>query len=496
MPSSQDVAILKGGDVRIFVQDSASPSSPYYYYGCTSLDGPTQDLGEPTPIYCPSSAQRNRWDIVDEVSKAPALGTTDFTQHADRYLRDVWWDLKDRGCTFNVQAVIGRCQTPSDFTQWDSKLLLARTRLTKLALGALSPLAGDNNDAIDMTGSLSFRDFGPIKAISGGEVASAAVVAEVLDGLFSDSLSCGECGVASDGCQKLYWLTTANPGSPGLSSQIVYSLDGGATWASLDIPALGGLSGNRVDDVGSMLVVVSEAKGGHVYQLLSQIDAGTIAWVLSTSGYVAGKSPRCIWSKSPFETYVGAAGGYVYLMTDPTLPVVVISDGSSTTQNLNDIHGYGQVVVAVGGSNAVIKSDNNGETWSLVVGPAVGVNLTAVWCMSKTTWLVGTGNGKLYYTTNSGLTWTQIQIGLTGAVVNDIKFYDDTVGYMAIEIGGGVGRVYRTTDSGHTWQYQAPHISGLPSAYRWNAVAPCGRNEVAAGGIKTVGGDGVLAIAE
>lgn len=490
-----DTSVMKSGDVRVFVQaDGISPGSGYLYYGCVSLAGPEQDLGEPDPVYCPSPSLRNTWDIIDEIPKTQALGTTDFTQRADRFLRDVWWDLKQKGCVFNIQAVIGRCQRPDDFTQWDAKLLLSNTRLTKIGLGEMNALSGDDNAVVDLTGSLSFREFAPIRSLTFGEVAGSTVVAEVLDGLYFDAASCGECGLPSDGCNKLYFLTAANPGSPGLSSQIVYSLDGGLTWSTMDISVLGGLSGNRIAVVQAYLVVVSQAKGGHAYAPFTSIDAGTLNWSLVTSGYVAGKSPRAIYSKASNETFVTAQGGYIYKMTDPALPVTVLTDGSVSTQDQNDIAGSGRTVVSVGANNSVLKSDNAGETWTLVTGPVPGANLTAVWCMSKLIWFVGTGSGTLWYTINGGTSWTQLAFG-SATVINDIKFYNDTVGYMATEVAGAA-RVYRTTDSGHTWQYQAPAISGLPTALRCNVVAPCNWNKVAVGGIKTVGGDGLIAIAE
>jgi photosystem II stability/assembly factor-like uncharacterized protein len=491
-----DLAVMKGGDARIFVQsEGANPGVAYDYLGCLTLTGTSQNLGEPEPVYAPSAEVRNVFDIIDEVGKAPALGTADFTQRADRFLREEWWDIRRRGCVFNMQVVIGRCTRPDDFTQWESKVLVVGARLTKLGLGDLNPLDGGDNKAIDITGSLSFRDWGPVRPLQFGEQAAATVVAEVLDGIFNDAISCGECGRPSDGCKKMFFLTAANPGSPGLSSQIVYSLDGGGSWATMDIPVLTGVSGNRIAGVSTRLVVVSEAKGGHAYALFSDIEAGTLNWTLSTSGYVAGKSPRAIWSASPSKTFVAAAGGYIYLMTDPTAAVTVITDGSVTAQDLNDINGKSSTIVAVGASNALLVSYNGGESFGLVVGPAVGVNLTAVWVINRSVWFVGTGNGKLYYTLNSGATWVQINFVTGATVINDIKFVDDVVGYLSLEIAGA-GRVYRTTDGGNSWQYQAPAISNLPTALRYNVVVPCGWNEVSCGGIKTVGGDGVIATAD
>lgn len=492
-----DQSILVSGQSRVFIQKAgANPAAPYLYYGCMSLGGPSQDLGTVNPVYCPSPSARNRWDLVQSVPSTPALGTSDFTAHADRFLKDILWDLKRSGCEFNLTVVNGACQRPDDFTKWDSRLLLVGSRLTNIGLGELNALAGDNNAAVDLSGSLSFYSMEPIYQLLWGSTAETEVTTEILDGLVHDSASCGECGSVSDGCNKLYFLEGAASGSPGLSAEVVYSKDGGLTWAVVDVPPLGGLSANRLEDVGERLVIVSEAAGGHVWEELALVDAGsTTGWVKVTSGYVAGKSPRAIFSKSPSETFIAANGGYIYFMVDPSSAVTVLTDGSVSTQNLNDINGYGRTIVAVGASNAILKSDNAGLTWALVVGPAVGVNLTAIWCLSQSVWLVGTGTGKLYYTLNAGTTWVQISLEAGITVVNDIQFAPGgVVGYMAVEIAGSA-RVYRTLDSGYSWQYQAPAITSLPTAQRMNVVVPCGYNMCATGGRKTVGGDGVIAIA-
>lgn len=491
---NQDAQVLKGGQARIFIQEGISPAEPYAYYGCVTLDGPKTPLGEPEPVYCPSSSQRGKWDVVATVEKTPELGTTDFTSRADRFMRDVWWALKRKGCNFNIQVVMGSCQRPDQFDKWDSKLLLTRAHLTELGMGTLNPLAGDDNAAVDLTGSLNFVDMFPINAITFESVADSTILAEVLDVLYYDFISCGDCGTASDGTKKLYALTLANAGSPGLSSQIVRTNDGGSTWVSIDIPTLGGVSGTRFAAVGDRLVVISEAGRNHHYANFSDIDDQITSWTAVGTGYVAGKGPRAIWSKNPSLTFVVGAGGYIYLMTNPTSAVTVLTDGSVTTQNLNDVHGFGRTVVAVGGSNAVLKSDNDGDTFSLITGPAVGVNLTAVWVMSKDIWFVGSGAGVLYYTTNAGKTWSTVGgINSSVTVINDIHFYDDNIGYIATEVNGAA-RVYRTTDSGNTWQYQAPAITSLPTSVRVNAISSASPNRVAVGGRITAGGDGLLAI--
>lgn len=491
-----DAATIKSGSVRVFIQeDGTNPAAPYNYYGCVMLDSPNQDLGAPDPVYCPSSTQRNKWDIIDDIPKTPSLGSADFTAHAEVTLREIWWDLKRRGCKFNMQAVIGTCQRPDDFHKWDSKLVFMGTRLTNLGMSGLNALAGDENAVVDFTGSLSFQDWEPVRPIKFGEKGDATILAEIVDGFYFDVAQCGECGVPSDGCNAFYALAVANSGSPGLSGQLAYSLNRGGVVGTVDIPTLGGLSANRTAPMGDKVIVVSQATNSHHYSPIASINAGTVDWTEVETGYVATKGPRAIYVKSPNQAFLAAAGGYIYTLSGPTVAAAVLTDGSISTQDQNDIHGSGQVIVSVGGSNSILYSENGGDSFSLVTGPAAGVNLTAVWCLSSTVWLVGTGAGKLYYTLNSGTSWTEISVTAGISVINDIRFENDVIGYMSVEIGGA-GRVYRTTDSGNTWHFASPHIHSLPTNQRVNFVYPCGINRVLVGGRKTVGGDGMLAIAE
>lgn len=494
---NNDVSILRGGDTRVFIQSSGiSPAYAYEYYGCMQLEGPEQASGDPTPVYCPSTTQRNAWDIVDEAPTVQELGSTDFTQRMDRYLADALWDIRKRRCVLNIQAVLGRCQNPSDFYNWDSKIIFKNARLTNFSLPQMNILEGGDNGGLDITGSFSFRDIIPIRSIKFADKGESTIVAEVLDGMFYDSVQCGDCGPASDGCQKFYALTLSNAGSPGLSSQFLRSSDGGDTVSGIDIPTLGGLSGTRMTVVSDKAIVISQPNNAHHYSPISDIDNGTVNWTRVSTGYVASKGPRAIYAKSPTNIFIAAAGGYIYLMTDPSLAVTVLSDGSATTQDMNDIDGFGQTIVAVGNNNAIMFSENGGDGFSLVTGPTVGIALNTIQVLSRNVWMVGTANGKLYYTTNKGTSWTQISLPANINSITRLRFYDDIVGYMSVQFTTGVAAVYRTTDSGYSWHNTAPDISGLSTAERINFVAACGYNIVAAGGRKTSGGDGILAIAE
>jgi len=492
--SAPNVSYMKGGNVRIFVQ--FDPTLPPQFMGCAAVDSVEQSLGDSTPEYCPSSTAPNTWDIVDQTPSVKELGSFNLTQKADMSLQDVWWSLRRTNCEFPLFLNAGDCARPDDPNGWTSKIALIGARITSFGLdGTFNPESGGDNATIKYNLPGSFKDMYPVRPINFQEFADSTTLADILDGLWYDVVNCGSCDTPSDGTRKLYFLAQANSGSPGLSSQIVRTVNGGQTWAALDIPVLGGASANRLIAMGSRLLVLSQNLGGYAWAEFTDIDAGTVTWAAQTTGFVAGKAPRAGWSKSSFEAFIAGAGGYLYFINNAgDAPSRILTDGSLTTQNFNDIDGVGNNIVAVGDSNAMIRSYNNGNSFSLVTGPAVGVNLTSVFVRDRNFYFVGTGNGRLYRTTDGGVTWTLSALsGLT--VINDIRFFDNFVGYLAGE-ASGVAKVYRTTDGGVTWE-NTSKIKGLPTSQRINVVVPnpYDPNVLAVGGRKTAGGDGLIAIA-
>lgn len=493
---ADDISIAKGGLFRVFVQhEGPSPENAYHYVGCLNLGGFQEDLGTGEPIYCPSSAVMGQYDIVDITAPPQALPTTDFTQRMDLALRDFWWELRRRKCEFNMFIKSGRCVRPDDPHDFLAGVLVKRAKATAFNTGPMNSL--DENAASDLSGSLQMRDFDRFLSMYFGEVADSTVLDEALDGLFADSIQCGDCGSPSDGCQKMYVLTDVVLGSPSLSPQVAYSINGGGIWATDVVDSLSGQAPRRMAQVGTRLVVISQVDLAHHHKLQSGVDDGgsTGGWTRVAGGYVASAGPRAVWSKSPSETFIVAAGGYIYFMSNPTAAVTVLSDGSVTTQDLNDVRGIGSTIVGVGNSNAVVVSRNNGRTWSLVTGPAVGVTLSSVEVVSERVWWVTTATGDVYYTTNGGQSWVAATPDDAITAINRIRFVDEIVGYMAVEVSG-VARIYRTKDSGYSWHYQEPYVNSLPTSARLNFVAPCpGNYNVAlAGGLAATGTDGLVAL--
>jgi photosystem II stability/assembly factor-like uncharacterized protein len=93
-------------------------------------------------------------------------------------------------------------------------------------------------------------------------------------------------------------------------------------------------------------------------------------------------------------------------------------------------------------------------------------------------WLVGAADGTLWYTRNSGGTWTQKGFPGSGAgQVRDIQFATGAIGYMAHSTATPAGRVLRTLDGGFSW-YVLPEQAGfsIPANDYVGALAACGED--------------------
>jgi hypothetical protein len=263
---AEDVNIAKSGQFRVFVQsDGSSPANPYHYVGCLNLGGFQEDLGTGEPIYCPSSSVPGAFDIVDTTSPPPALPTTDFTQHMNRQLQDLWWDLRKRKCEFNMAVKGSSCARPDDLDDFEAKIIARRNKVTAFNTGSFNGISEDA--VIDLTGTIQVLSFDRFLPITFGEVAENDAFSVALDGMYADAVQCGNCGVPSDGCQRAYVLVGTEAASPSSPAAIVYTHD---NWGTSDhdfITTLGTKTADRMAQVGQRIVVVSETDEAHHYKL-------------------------------------------------------------------------------------------------------------------------------------------------------------------------------------------------------------------------------------
>ena len=501
MPAVKDARLLKNSFTRVFtIAGGANPGAAPAYQGYGRAQTIAWPQGTVSPIRIPSRDRYDDFDIADILQGAQGLPSLGVQFRYRTSISDIFQLVKNH-CPVDLQVHMGKCGTPSDFNGgWkDGHVLVLRLALptdyTTSDLGALdSSERAFVMETVPWTG-LDMYEIGPIVPALQAET---LITDEIVDCVVCDSVACGDCGLPSDGCHVEFNVVSDSSGSPGVPASVIYTTDGGLSYAKRFINTLGlAETPTAIKCVGTDLVVWTNNGLAHHWIPISDMVNGTGTWTKVTSGYVVAHGPTQAVSTDATHTWICAAGGYIYFSSDIRSGVSVVSAGDLTTQDLNKISTPDiENVVAVGNSNAVLQSRDGGLSWVAVTGPAAGVNLNAIAVSSSQLYVIGSAGGLLYYTINGGTTFSAKRFPGDGAgsVVTTLQYANDTVMYMGHTDGNNRGRVLRSIDGGYSF-YALPENAGLfPTVRRINAIATCKSNPniVWAGGLGTDLNDGKL----
>lgn len=491
---------MQTGYSRVFLLEGrAKPSTIPSYQSQLKMTGLSQAFGDVTKIEIPDPDNYDGYLEVDSIRGTTERMTTSLVGRYAAAIRSTLLRIAREGCSCDVQLHIGECTDPSAFNTFTKSVILEDVIITNWGTEDLGALGSDERAKADETADISVREAYEVVPLTFGLKGGAIITKEVVDIVIYDTKSCGSCGTYSDGCQQIYSVGKSAGGSPSTPSDVVYSLDGGVNWLAHDVDTLSTEEPKGIAGVGDYIVVVSAgaAAYGLHYALISQFEAGTDpSFTRVATGIVATGKPNAIFSLGRKAFIVGDLG-YVYYTEDPTSGVTVLDAGSATSTNLLDVYAYDEDhAIAVGNSGVVIHTVDK-TTWaSAAAWPThAGINLTSCCMRSQTEWWVTTSAGTLYYTTNSGASWTQkVLPGTTPTSLKDVKFSTASVGYVTGVVSSH-GRIWRTIDGGYSW-FVLPESGTMPATDAFNALAPCkyDANFVVAGGLADDGSDGAIAL--
>ena len=493
-------AVQRTPQSRVFIiENGAGPANIPVYEGLARAMAVSFPQGDVTPFHKPSKTIYGDFDVAGKIRGQQGLPTLPIQFYMEEGLSDILAILQRR-CDLDIQVHFGVCKTPDDFDFGWNKIIVLETAVgTDYGTTELGALDSSQEAVINEDVSFTGLAYYEIVPLTPEELAPTELTDEAIDVVICDSITCGECGLPSDGCQRVFVLTTGTAGSPGLQAELVFTDDGGETFSETTITTLGLANNpNAMACVGTNLVVVSNDSDSLHYAPIADILAGTETWTEMAVGFVAAGSPNEIFSLGRTKTWIVGDGGFVYFSEDITTSVVVQTAGTVTTEVLNDIHGSDEDnLVAVGASNAVIVTTNGGETWIAVTGPNVGTALNTVWMRTPLEWLVGDAGGQLWYTRDGGVSWTEKTFPGSGSgVVRNITFATPTVGFMAHDTTDTLGRVLSTVNGGQSWVVE-PRDTGktFPLNDQINKIAACvdDVNVAFAAGLGDDGTDGFLA---
>ncbi len=157
--------------------------------------------------------------------------------------------------------------------------------------------------------------------------------------------------------------------------------------------------------------------------------------------------------------FTGGDNGAFFRTTDGGETWEDLTESSGLTGRIFDVHfldrhrGW-----VVGNQGLIARTENGGLNWTIT--PFSGVSINTVWFIDEDNGWLGYGNGNVFRTVNGGISWTSQPTG-TSAIIDEIQFVNDQVGYIACASSGSGGRILKTTNGGNSWDLIDPGTGSL-----------------------------------
>lgn len=487
----------RGGAKPNNITRYAGPDEQYVMFG----DVANPRRGSITPVREHDPYTRNAYRLIGRSQAAPDLQTVTIT--FKRKHGGVSWVADDLTCPNNFYELAGDCGQPDSFMYgWsDFVAIYSNAEATNTTHKARKSFDADDPMTDDVEWTLG--SFYEISGMSFGENAQTIVEREVVDLVYASFVECGNCGYQNDGTKRLYAVTkSSGPGSPGIPAEVVWTIDGGSSYSNVNITGLGGtVDPTGIEIFGNFLTVLDTAGNGLWIAELNRITGAPGSWSNVTAGFTTSNEARDMFVASSGLMFLAGQNGRIYKTTNVLTGVeeIFTGGGADFTRIAGDGNG---TIVAVGESGVVVKSVNNGLTWSAVSSPTSGT-LWAVEVMDKFVYWIGSGAGKVWYTVNGGETW--VEVTFSGSVqIDDIAFATDEVGYILARAPNvTTARLYTTYNAGRDWS--STEVSTNPRLLNWLTFSYGNRlavprlvpdsvaaRRVAIGGLSGGGTDGIL----
>jgi photosystem II stability/assembly factor-like uncharacterized protein len=243
-----------------------------------------------------------------------------------------------------------------------------------------------------------------------------------------------------------------NVGYLGCSSNKVFgTTDAGATWTEL---ADFGSSGNyRIKFVDALTGYVVDSGGD-----MNKTTDGGATW---TETNLSTETLRgIVFAQSPLAELVDA----IYVFGNYGVALKSVDQGATFNpiyefvyhelQRQIDFLDANTGYVSGGATSSsqnlgyIIKTTDGGQTWA-DIGFNFGYQVYSFSMPSANVWYAGTGNNKMFKSTDGGTTWNEQTVPWTSSTHDfyETMFADENNGYA----GGSSGRLMNTTDGGTTW---------------------------------------------
>ncbi len=471
--------------------DLRAPGGLFAWMGkCVSVGAVTRPKGALSVSHCRSAENAYGWDVFNQY-RAPA-DMISFDVIAPKWkVALIEGRLED--CPHDVRKRYSKCLQPNDPDSWQLIEDYRNCTIENVVDSAGTIEIDGTGAAVLETLNMKALCMDRVVRIIPTRIGAGATTLNINAVRFCGAPSCGgECGDVNDGCQTFYAVTDSAAGYLS-TPKLILATRTGSSWAFAytlrDIDPFNAGSEHAEDLIclsNGRIIVLSPTA-----QALAYSDDSGVNWTL----VALTAAPAAIDMENLNHIYVVGASGLISLSTDGGTTWDTIA--AFTAQNLLDVHSYGAIVVAVGAANAIGISRDSGNTFDALTGPNPGIALNVVRCLGDREFLVGCADGKVYRTTDQGVTWSLVVdfASVLGAAASVVAWdfcgcLEDKGGVLVTS--AAVSYVYRTID--HAMSFQVLRDDGgsvqqLPTNSGVNDIACCDVNvAVAVGEINAASG--------
>lgn len=458
------------GEVALWLQRDCGDAREFL--GCHNLTGVSVPRGDTNPTYCRTG--KNSFEIQRTWRGTPGLGSATIVAY-DTVLNYI----QELPCPFNLYVLHSACGGDEDPTNYDYLYIYEGAEPTSEDTDThVAGMSADEQTEIMLSMPLTFRKRLKVKKLTAQSVdVSTVTTADITSITFCDDPECGNlCGDASVGCQTGLFSTIGNGGA----AIIGRTTNGGSSWSSIASPfttATDDIAFIRCD--GDLAIAVNGVDTAYAYSW----DGGATWTEVTTPTQLINRV--LIWGGT--KIWMVGQNGYVWFSSDRGASVSVQDAGAATAQSLNDISASSALLLyAVGDNNAFIRSEDGGNIWTAVTGPATGAtndDLYRVMAVPGTDIVfVGDEEGNVYRSEDRGTTWPATPVitgytALAGGIYGIAVPNCNTVAVIGNDsdpyfYASPTGSMYQSVDGGSSWAAVVlPSNTGLRDLYA------CGINE-------------------
>lgn len=461
------------GEMSLWAQRNGPNTEPVFL-GCHAIGDVDQPAGDIELVYCPDPSGPNKFKVVASIQgTAGAITftiTTDVTDEID--------ELERVKCPFTLFAHASKRGRKDVFDNFDRTFIYTNVSITNRGLSGLVARTPEDQGRVEQSYDVSAEDELRLKepTITRQSISETNAINDIT---FCNDFTCRtDEDVAQEACQEGFAVADAVAYG---TANVLYTSNGG-TWAATTDPF--GADENPIAvecfafgrDTVRAIVANGSTSGAPAEIAYSDDNGVTWTTVNVSAGNTTFATRHGLFALNQYDIWAALANGYIYHSDDAGVSwdaqeAGVINSGAwNAIQFVNDDDGW-----VVGAANEIARSIDGGTTWSAITGPSAEAGIAAISLAvidQNRAW-VGYADGTLWYTNDGGANWSQRSFPGSGAgEVRDIKFFNESLGFLAANSAVPAGTVLWTINGGFSWsRLDANSNSGYNALFvcdEWN----------------------------